>query len=118
MFFTYVFDFVSVLIPVTTFFNSNLKGRESCVSFFWRFPEDVRTFPKISEDVLTKCFPVPQIQMQTKKFERTEKNNSSGVSFLIESSQQLETESTVRNEDSSIRELGNLLSLNKTEKRS
>ena len=36
-------------------------------SHFRRFPEDVRTFPKISEDVLTKWFPVPQIQMQMEK---------------------------------------------------
>ena len=29
------------------------------------FPEHIRTLPKMSEDVLTKWFPVPQIQMQT-----------------------------------------------------
>ena len=34
MFLTYVFDFVSVLFQVTTFYNRNLKGPKSCVSFF------------------------------------------------------------------------------------
>ena len=39
---------------------------------FRRFPEDVQTLPKMSEDVLTKWFPEPQIQMQneTRKFYR------------------------------------------------
>ena len=33
-------------------------------SHFRRFPEDIRTLPKMSEDVPTKWFPEPQIQMQ------------------------------------------------------
>ena len=33
MFLTYMFDFVSVVIQVTTFYNRNLKGLKSCVSF-------------------------------------------------------------------------------------
>ena len=32
---------------------------------FQLFPKDIQTLPKMSEDVPTKWFPVPQIQMQT-----------------------------------------------------
>ena len=50
MFFTYVFDFVPVLIQVTTSYNRNLKGLKSCVSFsFEQSSQQLETEPRIAQ---------------------------------------------------------------------
>ena len=53
-----VWDFHLVMTGISKIVKATSKDPR------W-FPEDTRTLPKMSEDVRTKWFPVPQIQMQT-----------------------------------------------------